>query len=156
MTNRTLSDIALFTDVDPEEIHHLTRHSVARTYRPDEKLITQDAVDDAVFAIISGQTAVTRMTSSGDSSIIAIKGEGEIVGEMAVIENAPRSANVVALSDVTAYEIPGRVFEEVVQRSHTVAWKLMGELSNRLRIVNARATEQPRSTSAGCEEAPPG
>jgi sigma-B regulation protein RsbU (phosphoserine phosphatase) len=79
---------------------------------------------------------VTRLLENGMEDVIAILGVGEIFGEMAVLEQRPRSARVVAQSDVTLLSISRQTFDYLVEESPAVAVHLLQRISSRLRQRN--------------------
>jgi len=79
---------------------HLTQSFTERTCRPGEVVFQEGEEGDTMYMVRSGQVAIFK--GSFDAPVIlAYKGAGEIIGEMAIIEHQPRSASVVALEELS-------------------------------------------------------
>lgn len=95
---------------------------------------------DNMYLILSGSVVITK----GDldsPTILAYRGAGEIFGEMALLENQPRSATVIALSDLRLVSANSSQFEQLLQEMPSVGRGIMEMLSGRLRNMSeARST----------------
>jgi serine phosphatase RsbU (regulator of sigma subunit) len=99
-------------------------------------IFEQESSGDDLYVVESGEVQVTRLLENGMEDVIAILGVGEIFGEMAVLEQRPRSARVVAQSDVTLLSISRQTFDYLVEESPAVAVHLLQRISSRLRQRN--------------------
>ncbi len=106
-----LAGCASFRDVPRDALAGLAGNAGERTLARGERLIAQGEQDDTLFIVKSGRLVVTRREAP--SHRIAQLGEGEVVGEMAVLTREPRSADVVADSDSTVISVPGEAFRAV-------------------------------------------
>jgi ATP-binding cassette subfamily B protein len=106
-----LAGCASFRDVPRDALAGLAGHAGERTLARGERLISQGEQDDSLFIVKSGRLAVTRREAP--SHRIAHLGEGDVVGEMAVLTREPRSADVVADSDSVVIAVPGEEFRRV-------------------------------------------
>lgn len=93
--------------------------------------------DDGKFAyvVVSGELEVFHRGVS-----LAIVGEGGIVGEMALIDPAPRSADCMARTDARIVEIDQRRFTFLIQETPFFAIQVMRIMAERLRHTNEKAT----------------
>jgi len=74
--------------------------------------------------------------------VLARVGAGECVGEMAVLEDAPRTADVVALTPCTTYRFSADVFRGVLEAHPSIMWGIVRLLIRRLRSANAQGAQQ--------------
>ena len=82
--------------------------------------------------ILSGETEVLCTDSaSGKTSVVAVRGPGEMVGELALIENTVRSATLVAKSDTTFIEITKESFKKIVKLQPDFATRVLGSLGSK-------------------------
>jgi transcriptional regulator with PAS, ATPase and Fis domain len=116
------------------ELDSLLSRSRVQRFAPGELLIEEGDPGSVVFLIVEGSVAVRMRVSDREQVVIGTRGSGDWVGEMALLDDAPRSASVTAESSLQALCIPQDAFLEVVTRSAPAAVDL-------LRTVNARLRE---------------
>jgi predicted acylesterase/phospholipase RssA len=84
--------------------------------RAGDTLFAQGDPPDALYFVITGRLAVIRAAGNGDQKTIRRVGHGEIIGEMGLLDDAPRTASIVADRDSTLAKLPKREFDQLVQR----------------------------------------
>lgn len=99
-----------------------------------------DATDD-VFLVAEGTVRVVVRTPLGQEVILGDLGPGEIFGEMAAIDGAPRSASVTALHAARLCRLPAAAFLDLALRSRAVGLRVMRALVARLRVQDQRNFE---------------
>ena len=87
-----------------------------------------------MLALVEGRVMVTKVTASGDEMIMAIGDPGEILGDMTVMDQAPRSATVTALTRCTVRVLSSEQFAELIRR-HGVADQVARHAFARIRAV---------------------
>jgi serine phosphatase RsbU (regulator of sigma subunit) len=128
--------LPIFTGLDAATAALVSRHVHRKTLRAGQVIFEQESSGDDLYVVESGEVQVTRLLENGMEDVIAILGVGEIFGEMAVLEQRPRSARVVAQSDVTLLSISRQTFDYLVEESPAVAVHLLQRISSRLRQRN--------------------
>jgi serine phosphatase RsbU (regulator of sigma subunit) len=118
----------LFHDVPDEALEQLASSSEVVLYTPGESLIEQDEPGDALYLVIDGTVSIRR-----DGLEITQRGAGECIGEMALIDDAPRSASVVAVRHTRAVRITRDEFWNMMEAYPSVARHLLRLLSARIR-----------------------
>jgi signal transduction histidine kinase len=104
-------------------------------YLPGQILFKEGDMGDSMYIIWSGRAAVVK----GDfqaPTILGYRGAGDIIGEMALLENQPRSASVVALEEVRALRVARQDFEEMLTSNPVLGLSILGILSARLRAAD--------------------
>lgn len=110
-----------------------------RRYRAGECLVREGDKSTHVFVLIVGMVKVTATTPEGHTTLLAIRVAGDIVGELAPIDNEPRSASVIAATPTQATVIMGRAFLDFLAGYPAVSLKMMRAMSSKLRsATNAR------------------
>ena len=110
----TLAKIGLFRSLDEAKIGLLdTRCSWRRATRNQWIMDYQDTTND-VFFIVSGTVRVKLQSVAGREVLLREINAGEFFGELAAIDNQPRSSGIVAVTDVIAARMPASVFRETV------------------------------------------
>jgi len=89
-----------------------------------------------MFIIVNGHVQVVRSVN-GKDQMLAQRGPGEIVGEMAIIESAPRSATLLTQGDVRMLTIEGEPFKQILRERPEVSLAVLRSISRRLREMAA-------------------
>jgi CRP/FNR family cyclic AMP-dependent transcriptional regulator len=82
----------------------------SRTFQPGATLIDEESAEADVFVLLKGYSKVLSNTVDGRAVLLSIRSEGEVVGELAALDQKPRSASVLALTKVVARVVTQRVF----------------------------------------------
>lgn len=143
---RTTSLFAGFTDEQLEGVPLVGhRHSHA----PGEKIVVREADGTrSLWVVIDGEVEVV---VGGETH--RILGPGEYFGEMALLTDAPRSADVVARTSVTTLEFSRRHLEGLIASNPSVAIEMMAELARRLQSTTAALAEVLRTPEAAAHAA---
>ena len=104
---------------------------------------------DAVYVILEGEVEILTRSSDGQDVRISALGPGAIIGEMAVLDGGPRSADMVASHRCKLYRIPRGALLDVLRSDSDAAVELIIELSRRLRASNATLEATMRLGLAG-------
>lgn len=115
-------------------------------YVPGEIIFKEGETGDDMYVIRSGQ-AVALKGNFQTPTILGYRDAGEIIGEMSLLENKPRSASVVALEDLCALRIKRRDFEQLLSHHPVVGMSIMATLSARLRAADDARKTSLRSAS---------
>lgn len=110
---------------------------------PGEKIITEGDVGETMYLIVKGKVKVSQDGDDGCALELAELGEGDYVGEMALFDDAPRSATVSADGEVRLLVLYKREFEETVREYPQVALQMCKELSRRLRRLHEKIHAMP-------------
>ncbi|SEG65824.1 cAMP-binding domain of CRP or a regulatory subunit of cAMP-dependent protein kinases [Thermomonospora echinospora] len=120
----------------------LRRAGRLRTFRPGgEPLTFEGDVSTHVTIIMEGWAKVISPTGSGREVVLAVRGPGDLVGEVSAMFDGPRTATVQALVPIKALNVPAARFRAFLDENPRTWWPLvativdrMGELGNRLRV----------------------
>jgi CRP-like cAMP-binding protein len=128
-----LAAIRVFSDLEPEDLAHLARAGAEAWYPQNQPLCTEGEVGDDLFVILDGEVSVTRATPAGPR-LLSIEGAGSCIGELAVLDPAPREATVTASTvAVRALRLSGDAFREALASSPAVSEAVIRILARRLR-----------------------
>ncbi len=112
---------------------NLFRHKEAKAFAAGETIIRTGTKGDAMYVAFEGEIEIRAGNNELESG-----GPGTIFGEMALIDDAPRSATVVAKTECRLVEIDRRRFEFMVQETPYFALEVMRVMADRLRRVNTK------------------
>jgi CRP-like cAMP-binding protein len=138
--------LARLSDADRAELERLA-HRVSAD-RPDVLLARGDAAD-RVLVLTAGRVKVTVPTAAGADAVLTFRGPGALLGEQALVDQRPRSANVVAVEPVELLVIPASVFRGYLARHPDVALAMLAMLSTRLRDSDRRLAEFAAADTLG-------
>jgi CRP/FNR family transcriptional regulator, cyclic AMP receptor protein len=140
-TTETLSRIGLFRSLDPAKIELLdTQCSWRRATRNQWIMDYQDTTND-VFFIVSGTVRVKLQSAAGREVLLREINAGEFFGELAAIDNQPRSSGIVAVTDVVAARMPAKVFRATIHEHPDVCDQLLALLARQVRVLANRVNE---------------
>jgi CRP-like cAMP-binding protein len=126
----SLGKVPLFAGLDARTIERLTRHGTRRSYAPGELIIREGDAASALYVILSGRVVVERQVPGGCENLMEF-GPHEFFGEVALIENAPRTVSVRAVEETECILIVAWEFTALVRESPDVAEVLLKELIRR-------------------------
>lgn len=129
---------SLFAELSEVELEALARTAEAREFARDEVIFAMNEPADGLFVVAAGRVKVSIPSTEGKEIIIATLGPGQFFGEMALLDDEPRSASVAAQLPTSTYRIRRAEFERLLDAHPAIARKLLRELSQRLRRANAQ------------------
>lgn len=127
------SDISIFSDLNESELKDVENKFTSRSYPKNSMIILEEEFGDIVFIIIEGTIKITRVNDEGKEVILSLLGEGEIFGEMAIIDGEARSANALAQESCELLAIQKNDFIALLRKNFKISLGLMSELAKRLR-----------------------
>ncbi|KDN22845.1 Crp/Fnr family transcriptional regulator [Amycolatopsis rifamycinica] len=130
--------LALLGDDGREALDAL---ATPRTFRRADRLCREGDPARNVLMLLSGHVRITKVTPDGREVVVGVRGAGDIVGELAAIDDRSRSATVEALVDVEALEVSGSRFAALCQGDAQISWALVLVLAARLRDVGRQWLE---------------
>ncbi len=131
------SKVPLFEGIAPEDRVSLARAATLRTYRRGETIVEQGEPGDAFYVIVKGRVAVAIVAPDGREVVLNSLGEGDHFGEMALLDDAPRSASVIAQEKSELAILSRAVFFDLLKSNFVLTRALLAAFSARLRRANA-------------------
>jgi CRP-like cAMP-binding protein len=127
----------------------LREHGSPRSFARDQALMYIDQVPSEVLVLLSGWVKVSATTAAGRTVLLALRGPGDLVGELSALDDAPRSASIVAIEPVQALAVPRERFRTFLLEHPETALALLRELSTRLRDADAKRVQLAAYTTVG-------
>jgi signal transduction histidine kinase len=123
-----------FKGLAENELQEMATATQLCTYPPEHVLCREGAYEDVFYIIADGNAAISKHISEQDGeSLLRIAGKGDLVGEMALIQNAPRSATVRTVTECTVLEMDKKDFETLLSRSPSMAINIIRITLDRIR-----------------------
>ncbi len=124
--------------LSPVDIDQLYAVATARQYPADTILCHQGAVEKVFYVLQQGIVKITQRLSDTEELLIGYRNPGEFFGEMALIDNSPRSAAVTAVTPVDVLEVDDAAFNQVLHNSPDLALALLHHSLTELRNTMRR------------------
>jgi CRP/FNR family transcriptional regulator, cyclic AMP receptor protein len=130
----------LLTAANPETLDWLMSVAVEHEYPANRAVLMEDAWGNAVYFIASGWVKVRRLSGAGEDNVVtlAILGRGDFFGEMAILDESPRSTDVIALSAVKLVSISAQRFIQTLFKDPQLHHRMLQLMVRRLRQTNFR------------------
>jgi CRP/FNR family cyclic AMP-dependent transcriptional regulator len=139
MNEDVLARVDLFSTLDKRELQMLAKSCQERSYKAGTTIITQGDAGAGLYVIKSGKVRIVQAVNPDRAEVqLDTEGPGGVLGEMALLDDMPRSASIVAEEDVTALLLPVWEFRTVLKSHPDIALKLLAVLSRRLRKAQMR------------------
>ena len=116
----------------PEEVADLRASGRERRYEANVALFHEGDDAGSVIVLLAGCAKLTVPSSSGREVIVAVRGPGDLVGELAALVEAPRSATVATIEPVDALIMAGSAFASFLERNPRVALVILRMVAERL------------------------
>lgn len=135
-----LRNIPLFARIEPSKLKLLAFTSRRVTFGEQETLFRQGDMGDAAYIILDGRADVLIETPQGELRIAEV-GRNDIVGEIAILIDVPRTATIRAETRLVALRISKELFFRLVNEFPQMAVEIMRELAHRLENTNRQLRE---------------
>jgi CRP/FNR family transcriptional regulator, cyclic AMP receptor protein len=122
----------------PEDRDAVGERARTRGFGRGEALMHAGQVPRDVYVIRTGLVKVSAATQTGRDVLLAFRGPGDLIGELAALDAQARSATVVALEATDTLVLAGDRFTAVLERQPAVARALLRVLSDRLRYADTK------------------
>lgn len=130
-----LHHVHLFRHLAEADANVLTSHCTTRTYPANTVLITEGDSSDSLYVILEGEVKVYVSDPHGKEAILNLMGPGEYFGELALLDDAPRSASVVTMMPTKVMIISKGEFKRCLTTNPELAYKLIVSLTQQIRSL---------------------
>lgn len=147
---KVLGQIPIFTKLEPTKLKLLAFASDYLSFESGETLFQAGDQSDGVYLIDDGEAEIV-VVEGGHEIIIATYGKHQLIGEMAVIRNSPRTAMVRAKGALKALRVNGDLFLKVVTQNPDTALRVMQVLCHKI-VTSMESYEQLEARLREAEE----
>jgi len=131
-----LRTVPLFSELSDEALESLGHLATRRRYPKDTVIFFENEEGDCLFMILDGRIKVTILGDDGREIILTMLGSGDLFGEMALLDNEPRSATAIAVEESELLSLQRTDFQAVLGENPGISSALIKVLSQRLRRAN--------------------
>ncbi|HEX5695904.1 MAG TPA: ATP-binding protein [Acidimicrobiia bacterium] len=142
-----LRGLPYFSDLPQLLLERVCRESERINVPTDQVIIEEGSLSEDMYVVVSGELRVSKR-GQGRDVVLATLGPGEVVGEIALLDNAPRTASVTAATDATLIRIPADAFEALIGDSRVVR-RMFRTVTSRLRGIEETLRHEERMAALG-------
>ena len=132
-----LRRIPMFARVEPAKLKLLAFASERLTFAPSQELFHQGDMADAAYIIVDGEVVVDVESPNGGRTRVARLGKDQIIGDIGILCDVPRTATITATARTTTLKITKDLFFRMVSDFPTMAVEVMRVLAHRVETTNA-------------------
>jgi len=131
-----LRSVPIFSELTEADFSSLAKVANRRRYPKDSVVFFENEQGDFFFMILEGRIKVTILGDDGREVILSLLGSGDFFGEMALLDNEPRSATAIAVEDTELLSLHRHDFQSVLTDNRSISVGLIKVLTARLRRAN--------------------
>lgn len=129
----SLATIPFFAGLDPATLERVAASLRSRRFRRGEVIFHAGDPGDALFVIVAGDVKISLPSETGEEAILATLRSGDVFGELALLDGAPRSASATAMSMAETVVLPRDRFLELIATEAGVRDALLTSIAGELR-----------------------
>lgn len=133
-----IASIPFLSELPAAALAPVLAHAAIRNHPANQMILLENDWGSSVYFVLSGWLKIRTYNADGREITLNIVGRGEIVGEMAALEQAPRSTDVLSLTPATIVNIPADDFVRLLKTEPLAGMRLAQLMARRLRQVNRR------------------
>ena len=133
-----VQSIPLFKGLNPAQTQCVAERGRKRTYRADDAIVHQDDFGETFYIILQGTVKVSTTLPDGKEVFLALLATGDTFGEMSLIDQSGRAADVCTQEPTTLIALDRTTFDYLIDNGSAFSRNLMQVLARRLRLANVR------------------
>jgi signal transduction histidine kinase len=143
-----LRQVGLFADLSDEDLRRICKDVIEVSLQPGEALFEEHDPGDRAYIVIAGTVEVCKATG-GREALVAVREPGDVIGEMALLQEAPRIASVRARTEAQLLAISKATLDELLESSPSAARAMFRTLLERMRETQERLQHSERMAQLG-------
>ncbi|NQW17421.1 MAG: cyclic nucleotide-binding domain-containing protein [Chloroflexi bacterium] len=147
-TYEFLCKVPLFANLPEKDLLHICESTLDVFLEPEEVLFKEGDIGEHAYVVEEGEMEVLK-TSTGADVLLAILGEGEVIGEMALVEDAPRNATLRSRSKSKVLQIPKSEMDFVLDTSPAAARAMFSNVLQRWRTTESALRQNEKMAQLG-------
>jgi CRP-like cAMP-binding protein len=130
-----LKNVPLFKGLKNRQLENLAKRMALRNYQAGDNIVTQDKGGEGFFILISGAAEVVRRRADGEAIVVNRFGPADFFGELALLDDGPRTATVTATEPTTCLVLVRWDFLAILKEDAEMAVAILIELAQRFRLA---------------------
>jgi signal transduction histidine kinase len=148
VSHELLRRLPLFADLNDADLSLLEEASRENHLAADEVLMREGSPGGSLYVIIQGEFEITKRIGPGDL-VLAVRGPGEVIGEMSLLDGSPRTATVRSLGESRLLEIDQAAFRRLVESSPAATLSILHTVTSRLRHTESMLRQSETLAALG-------
>lgn len=122
---KILREMSFFADLNDEELNAVSKIVKKKNYKMGEIIFNDNEDGTSLYVIRKGEVKACKAAPDGELMTLTLMKDGDIFGEMSFLDERPRSATIVAISNTEAYCIDKHDFEKLVDTNPRMVYKVL-------------------------------
>jgi signal transduction histidine kinase len=148
VSHELLRHLPLFSELSDDDLTLLENASRRVRLSTGEILMREGSPGGSLYIITEGEFEITKRTGPGDV-VIAVRGPGEVIGEMSLLDGSPRTATVRSLDASHLLEIDQAAFLNLIESSPAAALSILHTVTSRLRHTESMLRQSETLAALG-------
>lgn len=136
--NSLIYSVRFFEGLPENVVKNALNHLVTRNHSANQLILLENDWGTSVYFLLEGWVKIRTYNLDGKEVTLNILGKGELFGEMAALDEAPRSTDVISLTPTITGNMPAQDFVQLIQTEPLAGIRLSQLMARRLRQVNRR------------------
>lgn len=149
MYEERLRSVPLFADLPQEDLERLCSGVHEIVLEPGASLFDEGEEGNAAYVIIEGKIEITQRSAGGDPVLLAVRSIDEVIGEMALVQSAPRAATARAQTAATLIAIPKSTLDDLLITSPSAVRTIFEAMLQRWKDTQSRLRQSERMAQLG-------
>lgn len=132
-----LRRVSFFAEMSEQDLRQIDQLTTEKSYEAGEFVIQENTAAERFFIICQGKIQILKRFEDDEELLLAVHSDGEFFGEMALLDEGPRSASARAVEATTLLEISRQDFDTLLIKAPVLAFGILKALSTRLRETGA-------------------
>src|SRR5690606_13213641 len=124
-----------------------------RTYPPNTILCQQGQTEHTFYMVVSGSVVVSQLLEDGQERLLSIIGPSGYFGEMGLIDDSPRIASCITMSNTTVLEVTEGNFDQFMQSSPTLAYSVLRNILATTRNIEQQSIKDLQEKNEALQKA---
>jgi CRP/FNR family cyclic AMP-dependent transcriptional regulator len=130
-----LKNISWFRGLKNRQLENIAKRMVERKYKAGAEIVTQGKGGEGFFLIVTGKAQAIRTRLDGEQVVVNEFGPGDFFGELALLDDGPRTATILANEDTNCLVLVRWEFLSLLNDDAEMAVNILQELARRFRIA---------------------
>ena len=141
VSKRFLTSVPFFTNLNPTEVDELARRLIPRRFQTGSTVFHLGDPGGLLYIILSGKIKISHSTPDGQEALLAIMGQGDFFGELALLDDSPRSATAEAIAPTETLTLHRDDSMRFIDDHPVFARHVLTSLARRVRHMNAQISD---------------